>query len=488
MELVAETMMHYALLGNEIIAVQCGQEIGQCLWNMDKNKWKCWLCNKHVNVFKRQMPANVKFVSLASLNNNDKWEEIKKIVFRYKTIEDIKKIEYNGINIGYGCVSTYVSKTRNLNPDVDLPYVRVYIDDFLHRLCYQTYLHEKIINAEKPDQIFFINGRISNARSLVEIAKKKNLEYVCVEGAKSVGGRMCIDNFYNNMPHNLQYRTALMENYWGDISVSRKEKEWLGNLFFSNKQNGKYYGDKNYVEGQVNNLLPDNWNNGNKRYVIFNSSEDEFFAIGDEYDKEKIFDTQIQGIKFIAQTLINRTNVDLYLRIHPNLKNIKYRYHTDLLKLSDEYKNITVISGDSKISSYDLMRGADKIIVFGSTMGVESAYSKKVVINLAGALYKYLNVTYNPKTKEDLCNLLTNDNLKPIDNKEGLLKYGYYFQRKNFISPIFFPLHYKQIKLFNKTIYLYKYCRILGSRFLYALINYFIEKQKGDIIPTEEKK
>ena len=486
MELVAETMMHYALLGNEIIAVQCGQEIGQCLWNMDKNKWKCWLCNKHVNVFKRQMPANVKFVSFASLDEDNKIEEIRKIKFQYSSIDDIKKIEFNGINIGYGCVSTYVTKTRNLNPNVNLPYVRAYFDDFLHRMCYQTYLQEKIISEEKPDQIFIINGRISNARSLVGIAQKMKLEFVCIDVAISVGGKRCLDYFYNNTPHNLKYRTSLIENCWNDASISKWEKEWLGNLFYSNKQNGKYYGDKNYVEGQENNLLPSNWNNGHKRYVIFNSSEDEFFAVGDEFDKEKLFGTQIEGIKYVAQALRNRTDVDIYLRIHPNLKKIKYKYHTDLQKLGDDFKNITVISADSKVSSYDLMYGADKIIVFGSTMGVESAYANKVVINLAGALYKYLNVTYNPSSVSELCSLLMDDNLKPINNKAGLLKFGYYFQRKNHITPLFFPLRYKTINIGKLKLNLYSHCRIFGSRLLYKILYHLLEKSNRITIPMEE--
>lgn len=87
------------------------------------------------------------------------------------------------------------------------------------------------------------------------------------------------------------------------------------------------------------------------------------------------------------------------MRVHPNLKNVHYQYHLLLYDLSLKYPNITVIGADSDISTYDIMDNAEKVIVFGSTMGLESSYWGKPVILLSGSFYYYMNVCYIPKSK-----------------------------------------------------------------------------------------
>jgi hypothetical protein len=171
--------------------------------------------------------------------------------------------------------------------------------------------------------------------------------------------------------------------------------------------------------------IPDSWNDNIKNYVIFNSSEDEFRSIDEDWDNAKIFPDQINGIRFICSTLQKeRPEARIYLRIHPNLKNIKYKYHTSLLTLSSEFPNLTVIPGDSKISSYSLMHKAYRVIVFGSTMGIESAYAKKIVINLHGSLYDSLNICYKPRSIDEFRSMLLNDSLPVLDNY-NCLKFGY---------------------------------------------------------------
>ena len=77
--------------------------------------------------------------------------------------------------------------------------------------------------------------------------------------------------------------------------------------------------------------------------MIFNSSEDEFTAIGGEYDEKKVFDSQYEGVAHIANLLKDRKDVNVYLRIHPNLANVKYKYHRDLLALGEKYNNLFVM-------------------------------------------------------------------------------------------------------------------------------------------------
>ena len=110
----------------------------------------------------------------------------------------------------------------------------------------------------------------------------------------------------------------------------------------------------------------------------------------------------------------------------------------DLYKLKNK-KNITIVPPESPVSSYALMDVADKVVVMGSTMGVESCYWGKPVINLRKSWYDHLDVSYIPKSKEEFAELLT-ECLQP-KGVEGALKYGYFFmdtdeiiEKDNFVN------------------------------------------------------
>ena len=68
---------------------------------------------------------------------------------------------------------------------------------------------------------------------------------------------------------------------------------------------------------------------------------------------------------------------------------------------------------------------ADKVVVMGSTMGVEGCYWGKPVINLRKSWYDNLDACYIPKSREEFVRLLV-ENI-PAKNKEGALKYGFFF-------------------------------------------------------------
>lgn len=465
---IADLAKENALLGCEVLIVKCNESICHCWGNMECNKGICSLCKMQVDRFVKQMPPSVRIINIDDYSKDTKEEEILSLTFDYESVEDIKNIEYDGVNIGYGCLSNYVSFTRNLNPLIDNEF-REYFDSFLRKTCYLVYCQKEILQRESPDHIYFFNGRFNNVRPLVELAKSMNLEYTCTEGTYFFEGKVFQNNFENSMPHSIEYNTRLMENAWNDISVSQSEKEWLGNRFFKSKIDGNFTGDTNYTAGQALGQLPEGWDTSKKNYVIFNSSEDEFFSIGDEYDKKKVFNTQVEGISFIAESLQNRDDVHLYLRIHPNLKNIKYRYHLDLLELGTKYKNLTVIPGNSPISSYSLIGVADRIIVFGSTIGAESSYFGKAVINLAGAPYSGLDITYTPKTPEELLPLLQAEILENNANKKHLLMFGYYYMYTKRPRTVFFSHDLKPIKFLAKKVFVLESDKLFGSNILFLM-------------------
>lgn len=218
-----------------------------------------------------------------------------------------------------------------------------------------------------------------------------------------------------------------------------------------------------------NSLLPNNWNPRKHNIVVFNSSEDEFATIGPDFEKYKLFGSQLEGLIFIKEELKDNPEVQVTLRIHPNLSNIKYKYVSDLYQLRS--KNFNIISADSNVSSYALLENADTVIVFGSTIGIEAVYWKKPTILLGGSMYYKLNCTYTPKTHDQLKSLLIKK-LEPMDNIQAI-KFGYYRMNEFWEKPQVVDFRWKRVeynilgKKFKLTLHNWK--KIMNSRHLYTI-------------------
>ena len=75
--------------------------------------------------------------------------------------------------------------------------------------------------------------------------------------------------------------------------------------------------------------------------MIFNSSADELAALGGEWDKDVLFNSQYEAIDYMLSH--SSSAIHYYLRIHPNLKDVPYRFVTELYGLSKKHTNITII-------------------------------------------------------------------------------------------------------------------------------------------------
>lgn len=421
---VADTAMLYENEGNEVLYIVCDGCTGMCTQNLQHSKVACKYCQFQSNALVKKFPDSIKVEKLSDYDGFIDKKEVENITFSYNNYADIKKITFHNVNVGYACVSSYIFKTRNLNPKMDKAF-RNFFDTMLKTTCYLVLLQEKIIDTYQPDEVTFFNGRFMENRTLVDLCLAKDVHYHACDGVFITHNKVLKMVFYDGMPQSISYMTKVYEEGWKNPLVPLYDKEQIGRWFFESKIKQRFTADKNYVKDQTLGVMPEGWDDNNTNFVIFNSSEDEFCAIGDEWDDASVFENQIVGIKYICETLLReRPEVKVYLRIHPNLKDIPYKYHTDLYKLPALYSNLTVIPGNSKIASYSLMEKANRIIVFGSTMGIESAYAGKTVINLAGSYYRKLNICYTPNNVAEFTELLLKENLPPLDNY-NCLKYGY---------------------------------------------------------------
>jgi len=208
--------------------------------------------------------------------------------------------------------------------------------------------------------------------------------------------------------------------------------------------------DSVYVDLQDPSLLPAQWDNRKRNFVIFNSSEDEFFCVGESFDRHKLFPSQVDGVRFLVEKAAADPSIHFYLRVHPNLRDVPFSYHTALPRLFSSYRNMTVIPAASPVSTYRLMHNSEKVFVFGSTAGVEAAYWGKPVVLMGGAAYRDLDVVYCPNTLNDLESLIQ-PRLDPKP-RVGALKYALFLYGERGRTHSYVNFDFRELRIGRKRL------------------------------------
>jgi hypothetical protein len=343
--------------------------------------------------------------------------------YKYNSLKELNRVVYRDFEIGYGVSSYYISLTRNLNPRITSRLKRI-LDNWLEISMTHADIASNMITSEY-DCVYVINGRLFDSKPYQEIAFARRKHVILGESCISIDGRIVRMLFDNVRVHSVSGNSDNIKHFWDSSKLSVEERRSIASSFYEKRAKAIKTNDKVYISGQKQGVLPDDWDASKINIAIFNSSEDEFAAIGGEFEKNNLFGSQLEGIKFLLEN-VKDNSIHFYLRIHPNLMNIHYKYHTDLYKLPEQYSNVTVIPGNSPVSSYSLMESCDRLITFGSTMGVEAAYAGKEAMVMRPCFYYYLDVNYVPKNKEDVLDFVYGRiGYKP--SHEDALKYSYYY-------------------------------------------------------------
>ena len=407
--------------GHEVTYITCGGCLDSCYSNPLKNQLFCKICiADYKDNLQKYLSDKIRHKTFNDFSSSLTDKQVSDFDVNFNSIEELKKKSFKGIDVGYAALSAFISNTRNLNPVIS-NFTKEIFSKKLRSAVRMTLLAEKIHETEKPDKVLIYNGRMPESRPVLRYFREKGIDVDILEVyPTNLTGSFKKVSFNNSLPHSIKYFQTRINEEWDKNPVQAEE---LGKRFFNNRRNASFAGDKVYTKDQKKGLLPVTWNSSARNIVIFNSSEDEFAAIGDEWE-DKLFSSQLKGIEYIFGCIEKYPNAEIYLRVHPNLKNIKFKYHTDLYKL-ENHPRVHVIPGSSDISTYALVDAADVIISFGTSVGVEAAYSNKPVVLLGSSFYKGLGLCHEPSNITEMEALIFSKELAPLNNLNAL-KYGNY--------------------------------------------------------------
>ena len=447
---------------DEIYWCYCHNALSACHGNLSGCPSICDFCH---SMYKRYVYKYGKGVHMIAIDRKDFVHESRS--WQFDSVEQIKSIVYRDVYIGYGILSLYLSYTRDLDI-VNMGSFKKYFTPIISEICdYVDYVYN-LLNEIKPDEIISFNGRLFDNRLFYDIATALGIKYTALEVVFGNGVRgkpLKRVKFIGGLPQSIIITTQMINDLWVNSLLSDEEKTQIAVSFYDRRRKGVLVADVAvYTSMQKQGVLPEDFDSKMRNIAIFNSSEDEFSAVGGEWE-DSIFASQYEAIEFILQHSL--PDFHYYLRIHPHLKGVTYKAHMELYSLS-KYPNLTIIPPESVVSTYALMDACEKVVTFGSTMGVESAFWGKPSILLRRSMYENLDICYQVSCKEEVIPLLG----CKLDPKPrlGALKYAYYLLDREYgVEKSNINIDIEEKTIWGRIFQYTPYFKIWGSSFLYQV-------------------
>lgn len=439
-------------IGDHILQAVCNEDLPICDCNPLHLSGECIECISMRVKGKSLLSGRVNTVPILNLTRENR-REIDKLKIKFSDIEDLKSHILESFDIGYGVASSLISWFRDPYPDV-VKYKDV-IEAYLNSSLQVYRSTQNYLDSHDIDQVYVFNGRYAHVRAIFRACQSRGVECVIHERGHSINHYALYSNV---LPHSIANTESLMLSAWA--SAPDQFKREIGTKFYLDRAAGIEQSWYSFVKDQGKDLLPDKWDENAENVVIYNSSEDEFASIGSEW-KNPLYCNQLDAINRIVVSLEQEPDhrIHIYLRMHPNNKNLSKDELCKWYVL--ESSLLTIIPHDSPISTYALLRKADKVLTFGSTVGIESVFWGKPSILAGNSFYRNLGGTYNPATHEELIQLLKQNLAQKA--KTPALMYGFY------LSTFGIPFKYSMAQSFDTVEFMGVDLKQFNNSFIVAI-------------------
>jgi hypothetical protein len=220
------------------------------------------------------------------------------------------------------------------------------------------------------------------------------------------------------------------------------------------------------IKKLVNRLYLKYFSNNKRNIIFFMSSINEWIIVGENWSK--YFLNQYSAIKYLVSQF-DQEQFKIFVRIHPGMRK---RPRAERVLLRTALKKIPQVKALNKypfLCSYELVRQADVVATYGSTIGVESIVMGKVPITMSQSMYE----KHKPKK-------ISLNNLRNINHTSHryLAAYGYFSLQRGFLFNFViqsdiknkFSMLFKVSKLHQLLCFINNSAVLIKDRILYKII------------------
>ncbi|MDG2380529.1 MAG: hypothetical protein P8N76_02540 [Pirellulaceae bacterium] len=400
--------------GDEVTVLTCQAKMPECDMKQQR-QYVCVRCMGRSAHGLSLLEGDVTCEPFYHLSDHEEQQlrELKTDIFDH---ESLSQLRVDNFDIGWAALSSIVSIHRD--PYVDLRANADQLDGLLRSAWSVYHSVRRRLREQSVDRMYVFNGRHAPMRAAFRACQAEGVECLLHERGNDFRH---YELYRNAMPHDCDYFVEQAEAAW-EASTVQEEAEGLGAGWFQDRSQGVEQVGVSFIQGQQQGQLPENWDAQRRNVAVFVSSENEFVAIGDSW-KNPLYESQLDGLQKMIDSLESiDTDLHLYIRVHPNLCFVHNQQTRGLAELKSP--RVTVIPADDPICSYSLLLGCEKVLTFGSTMGIEAAYWQRPSILAGMSFYREMGATYNPTSHQQLMDLL-HQQLEPRPQLPAI-KYGHY--------------------------------------------------------------
>ena len=322
-----------------------------------------------------------------------------------------------GFDVGSAVASTSMNHKRETK--FFSAFKREDLEMYLKRSVHLYRQLLKHFQRNRPNKVIIFNARLSPDRAVYRATESLGIPVEVVEVAGTLNKYI---RLINERPHDFYDWSKEIEELWSAASsLDLDQKTAVGSKWF---EDSRYKPQRPFlrISGRMKKgKLPKNLDLNKKIISIFASSDDERLASGAKAPKS-MFETQIEGIRTLVKHFEDRKDIQLVLRIHPNLSNLRNSQMHELLCVSAQ--NLVVVKPEARVDSYELLARSNIAVSFWSTIGIEATYWGCPSIALAANRSNDLNVVYTPKEFSEFCRMIDSD--LPPKPKIQAVKFGYW--------------------------------------------------------------
>ena len=407
-----EIAQRYLDAGDEVLFLSCEGQLSNCDFNIQRDPSICANCRGRREHGMDLLGNACRSVQLEATENVN--------VPEFGSLQQLMDWKVENFDVGYAALSSLVSVVRDPEPDLEKHHALLsrFVESAL-----ATWKHtQEFLVQHKPDRVYVYNGRFAAMRAVLRACQKMGIDCFLHE-------RGCDLNHYdvlkNHLPHDIAKVESVIRNLWG--SADPKNRETIGASWYKDRVERVERNWVSFTKDQQQGQLPDGFDGSGRNVSIFCSSDDEFVAIGDSW-KNTLYPNQVEAIAAIAASMRESSpETQLYLRVHPNLKDVDNARKRSMMAL--DYSNLTVIAPEASIDTYELMKASDQTVTFGSSVGMEAVFWDKPSVLLGPCLYQNLGGPVRSNSHAETIRLLCSD-LKAVHDKTGAKMYGHWFQAR----------------------------------------------------------
>jgi hypothetical protein len=302
---------------------------------------------------------------------------------------ELSNAAFKGTPIGKWVLSSVVSYFRRYPPDLSNEHVVSVYRGFLVSGAIVATGLGNYLSANSIDAAILFNGRQSITRVALEIFQEHGIRVLTHERAEYQRGHINVKpNAHCMSPEPF----VALWSMWGQVPLNRKALDavfkWLMQRRYGTNLAWIPFNKTFTHDSTLRKSM--NLSQDKHLWALFTSSSDE--VAGDPL-MQGPYESQIDWVRDVVQWVGLRDDVQLVIKVHPNLGGNDYigravdeiRVYEDLrMALPD---NVRIVMPDDSVNAYSLAEDAEVGLTFGSTIGLEMAMMGKPVLLASKGLY-----------------------------------------------------------------------------------------------------